>query len=131
MKDEVKDNGSQPENFSNMADELFEKGKDLADKAETIFNDTVNKAKGSGTFVKLSGFIGKVEDFMEEKSDEFQSGEYGAKIDDFKEKTGSQVSELLKKVKDTGLKIGDQVDEALDSIKGKHDRADNEGGAGI
>jgi hypothetical protein len=131
MGDESKNNGSKPGNVSDMADELFEKGKDLADKAENLFAETVNKAKNSEAFVKFSGFVGKVEDFIEEKADEFQSGELGNKIESFKEKTSNQASELFEKVKDTGLKIGDQVDEAIDSFKGKNNRTSNEDGAGI
>jgi hypothetical protein len=90
-----------------------------------------DRGKDSEIFEKVAGLLGKVEDFMEEKANEFQSGEIAAKIDAFKEKTGSQASKLIKKVKDTGLKIGDEVDEAIDSIKRKTDRTNSQDGAGI
>jgi hypothetical protein len=132
MSDESKNNERKPEDeISDKADELIEKGKELADKAEDIFAEKVNKVKSSEAFEKISGFFDKVEDFMEEKADEFQKGEMGAKIEAFTERTGNQASELLKKVKETGLKIGDQVDDTLDAIKMKKDRTKNQDGAGI
>jgi len=81
--------------------------------------------------VKVSNFFGKVEDFIEEKATEFQSGEMSAKFDAFREKTEDQANELLKKVKEASLKIGDQVDESLDIIKGKKEETKNQDGEGI
>jgi len=72
-----------------------------------------------------------VEDFMENKSEEFHKGEMGAKFETFKEKTEDQAGELLRKVKEAGLKIGDQIDESIESFKGKKDRTRNENGGGI
>ena len=132
MEDESKNIGDKPGNeISDKAEELIEKSKDFADKAEDLFAETISKAMSSDTFVKVSNFFGKVEDFIEEKATEFQSGEMSAKFDAFREKTEDQANELLKKVKDAGLKIGDQVDESLDVIKGKKEQTNNQDGEGI
>lgn len=98
MSDESNNIGSQP-------------GNESPDKADEL--------KDSDVFGKISGFFGKVEEFMEDKSEEFQSGEMGAKFEVFKDKAAGQASELLKKAKEAGRKFGDKVDESIDSIKGK------------
>lgn len=132
MSDEGKNNGSKPgKEFSDKADEFFGKGKAFADKAEDFFTEKVKKFKDSNAFGKISDALGKVEEIMENKSQEFHSGEMGAKFEAFKEKTEEQASELLKKAKEAGRKIGDQVDESIDAIKGKKDRTDNQNGGGI
>ena len=117
--------------FSEKSDELINKAKKLADKAEDFFNDTANQVKESEVFVKASGFFGKMTDFLDQKSDEFHSGEIGDKFEAFKGKTEGQVTDLIQKVKVAGIKIGDAVDEQLETLKGKKDKPENRDGAGI
>ena len=132
MSEESKNNGNKSgKDISDKTDELIDKGKDLADKAEDYFAETVKKVKKSDAFGKISGVFGKVEEFMENKSQEFHSGEMGAKFESFKEKAEDQASELLKKAKEAGRKMGDQVDESFDAMKGKKDRTTNQNGGGI
>jgi len=107
IDDNMKD-GSNPGNkASDKADELIEKGKDLADKAEDFFSEKVNELKNSNIFGRISDAFGKVEEMMERKSDEFNSGEMGAKFEAFKDKADDQANELIKKAKEAGQKIGD------------------------
>ena len=68
---------------------------------------------------------------METKSQEFHSGEMGAKFENLKDKTEDQVSEIIKKVRVAGLKIGDAVDEQIEALKGKKDKPGNQNGGGI
>ena len=117
--------------FSDKADELINKGKKLADKAEEFINDTANQVKESDAFVKASGFFGKVSDFLDQKSDEFHSGEMGAKFENLKDQAEDQMTEIIKKVKVAGLKIGDAVDEQIESLKGKKDKPGDRDGGGI
>ncbi len=109
--------------FSDKADELINKGKKLADKAEDFINETANQVRESDAFVKASGFFGKVSDFLDQKSEEFNSGEMGAKFETLKEQTEGQVTDIIKKVRVAGLKIGDAVDEQIENLKGKKDKA--------
>ena len=132
MSDNNKGGKDNPDpKISDKADELIEKGKIWADKAEDFFSEKLNKFKKSDAFERISGALGKVEEIMENKSQEFHSGEMGAKFEAFKDKAGDQANDLLKKAKAAGLKIGDQVDDALDSIKGRTDRKNNQNGGGI
>ena len=132
MNDDNTKDGNNPGNkASDKTDELIEKGKDLADKAEDFFSEKVNELKNSDVFGKISGVFGKVEEIMEKKSQEFHSGEMGAKFESFKDKAEVQANDLLKKAKEAGRKIGDQVDESLDAMKGKKDRTTNQNGGGI
>jgi len=132
MSDESKNNGSKPGNEpSDKADDLIDKGKDLADKAEDYFEEKFKKFKSSNAFGKISDAFGKVEDMMEKKSQEFHSGEMGAKFEDFKDKAEVQANDLLKKAKEAGRKIGDQVDDTIDAMKGKKGPAGNQNGGGI
>ena len=132
MSDDTKGKKDNPDSgISEKADELIEKGKLWADKAEDFFSEKLNKFKKSDAFGKLSDTFGKVEEVMETKSQEFHSGEMGAKFEAFKEKAGDQANEFLKKAKETGLKIGDVVDEQIESLKGKKDKPGNQNGGGI
>ena len=132
MSDDNKDKDPNPDSkISDKADELIEKGKIWADKAEDFFSARFNKFKKSDAFGKISEALGKVEEVMETKSQEFHSGEMGAKFETFKEKAGDQANELLKKAKETGLKIGDAVDEQIEALKGKKDNPGNQNGGGI
>jgi len=129
--DNTKDGNNHGNNATDSGDELIDKGKDLADKAEDFFSEKVNELKNSDVFGKVSGFFGAVEEFMEDKSEKFQSGEMGAKFEAFKDKASDQANDLLKKAKEAGQKIGDQVDETIDSFKGKKGSAGNQNGGGI
>lgn len=117
--------------FSDKADELINKGKKLADMAEDFIHEKASQAKESDAFVKASSFFGKVSDFLDQKSDEFNSGEMGVKFETFKEQTEGQVTDIIKKVRVAGLKIGETVDEQIESLKGKKEKPGNQNGAGI
>jgi hypothetical protein len=68
---------------------------------------------------------------MEQKSQEFQTGELAGKFEKFKDKTGSQANELIDKLKEAGRKIGDQVEDSFTARKGKKDQSNNQDGGGI
>jgi hypothetical protein len=132
MSDESNNHESKPgQDISDKADELIGKGKDFADKAEDFFTENVNKLKSSDLFGKISGAFEKARDTIEDKAEEFQRGEMGAKFETFKGKTEDQVNEFARKAKEAGLRIGDQVDEAIDSLKGKKNQSNNQNGGGI
>jgi len=132
MNDDRKDKGSkQGKDTTDKADELIERGKDLADKAEDFFSRKAHELKNSDVFGKVSGFLGTVEEFMEDKSEKFQSGEMGSKFEAFKDKAGDQANDLLKKAKEAGQKVGDQVDDTIDAFKGKKGTGSNQNGGGI
>jgi ElaB/YqjD/DUF883 family membrane-anchored ribosome-binding protein len=117
--------------FSDKADEFFEKSKEFADKAEDFIAEKVKNFKKSDAFGKLSDALGKVEDVVEQKSQEFQNGEMGAKFEAFRDKAEVHANDLFDKIKEAGRKIGDQIDDSLDAIKGKKDRNNNQNGGGI
>ena len=132
MNDENKNKESKPGNeFSDKADEFFEKSKEFADKAEDFITDKFRQFKKSDAFGKLSDALGKVEEVMEQKSQEFHSGEMGAKFEAFRDKAEVHANDLFDKIKEAGRKIGDQVDDTLDAIKGRKDQTNNQGGGGI
>jgi ElaB/YqjD/DUF883 family membrane-anchored ribosome-binding protein len=128
MSEESKNReGKSGKEFSDKADDLIGKSKDLADKAEDYLEETVEKVKRSDAFGKISGLFDKVENFMEEKSEEFHSGEMGAKFETLKDKAEDQAGEILKKVREAGSKI----DESIESFKRKKGQVKNENGGGI
>jgi hypothetical protein len=134
MNDENKNKneGAKPENsISDKANELIEKGKDLAGKAEEFFTEKVREFQESDAYGKLSDALNKGKEVMEQKSQEFQSGEMSAKFEKFKDKTGSQANELIDKLKEAGRKIGDQVEDSFTARKGKKDQSTNQDGEGI
>ena len=119
------------DNISDKAEELINKGKKLADKAEDFIHETANQVKESDAFVKASGFFGKVSDFLDQKSNEFHSGEMGTKFENLKDQAEGQVAEIINKVKVAGIKIGDTVDEQIEALKGKKEKPENRDGGGI
>jgi len=132
MNDENKNNGTNTgKASSDMAEELIGKTKELADEAEDFFAEKVKEFKSSSAFGKITDAFGKVEEMMERKSQEFHSGEIGAKFEAFKDKAGDQANELFRKAKEAGQKLGDQVDDSIDALKGKKGSAGNQNGGGI
>jgi uncharacterized protein YjbJ (UPF0337 family) len=132
MNDDNKNKESKPGNeFSDKSDELFGKGKEFADKAEDFITDKFRQFKKSDAFGKLSDALGKVEEVMEQKSQEFHSGEMGAKFEAFRDKAEVHANDLVDRIKEAGRKFGDQIDDSLDAIKGKKDRNNNQNGGGI
>jgi len=132
MNDDNKNKESKPGNgFSDKADEFFEKSKDFADKAEDFISEKVKEFKKSDAFGKLTEALGKVEEIMEQKSQEFHSGEMGAKFEAFRDKAEVHANDLVDRIIEAGRKFGDQVDDSFDAKKGKRDRGNNQNGDGI
>ncbi|MEI6143505.1 MAG: hypothetical protein WCP85_29785 [Mariniphaga sp.] len=132
MDDNNTNNGStQGNGNSDKAEDPITTEKTFADKAEDLLQEAVFKVKASETFGSVLNFIKKAEDFIEEKAEEFQSGEMGAKIEGLKDQTEAQADEIIRKVKEAGQKIGDRVEGTIDALKGKKDQQKNENGAGI
>ena len=132
MNDENKNEEAKPENsISDKANELIEKGKELAGKAEDFITEKVREFQESDAFEKLSDAFSKVEEAMEQKSQEFQTGEMAEKFEKFKDKTGSQANELIDKLKEAGRKISDQVEDSFTARKSKKDQPTNQDGEGI
>ena len=127
----MNDTNKQSAGFSDKAEESIGKEKTFADKAEDLLQDAVIKVKGSETFSTVLSFIKKAEGFIEEKAEEFQSGELGAKIEGLKDQTEAQADEIIRKVKEAGQKIGDRVEDTIDAFKGKKEQPKNENGSGI
>ena len=132
MNDENKNEGSKPgDSISDKANELIDKGKDLAGQAEDFFTEKYRKFQESDAYGKLTDAFTKVEEIMEQKSQEFQSGEMGEKFEKFRDQAETKANVFFDKLKDAGRKIGDQVDNTLDGRKGKKDQSANQDGGGI
>ncbi len=114
--------GSEPKS---KIDELIDKTKEFADKAEDLVGENIEKIKKSGTFEKAAGLVDKVGDYVEGQVDKFQSGEAGAMFETFKEKAEDQAEDLYEKGKSVVNLIVDDVEEAIDKLKGKANRKDN------
>jgi hypothetical protein len=100
-------------------DELIDKTKAFADKAEDFLEENVEKVKKSETFGKATEMVDKAGDYVEGKVEEFQKGEMGAKFDAFKEKAEDKAADLFSKAKSTMNKMADDVEDAIDSVKEK------------
>jgi len=132
MNDENKNEGSKPgDSISDKAEELKEKVKDLAGQAEGFFKEKYSEFQKSDTFGKLSDAFTKVEEIMEQKSQELQSGEMGEKFEKFRDKAETKANVIFDKLKDAGRKFGDQVENTMDGKKGKKDQPTNQDGEGI
>ncbi len=117
MSDEQKNGtGSAPKS---KLEELLDKTKAFADKAEDFVEEKVEQIKQSGTYEKATVMADKVSDYVEGKVGDFQSSEMGAKFENFKEKAGGQAEDLYEKTKSVVNLVVDDVEEAIDQIKEK------------
>ena len=120
MSDETTDKtGKTGNEEKNETDKLIEATKKFADKAENYVSETAKKVKKSETFGKLTEMFNKGKEYVEEKAEEFKSGEMGEKFDAFKEKAASKAEVLIQKAKVAGKEMAHEVDDAIDSIKEK------------
>jgi hypothetical protein len=132
MEEENKNNrADSTENGSDKKDDLIEKGKILADQAEDFVAENMAKIKSSQSYGKASRLFGKVSSFLDQQSDEFHSGEMGAKLNGLKDKAEVQADELLQKTKEGAIKLGHLVDQQIEALKGKKDNPQNQDGEGI
>jgi F0F1-type ATP synthase membrane subunit b/b' len=132
MNNDNKNEGNRSsDSYSDKADELKDKVKDLAGQVEELVVEKTKKLKESDAYAKLSDAFTKVEEIMEQKSREFQSGEMRAKFDKFTDKAETQANEVFDQLKDAGRKIGDQIENSFNSRKRKKDQSTNQDGGGI
>ena len=128
MSDETTNtNGKTGNEEKNETDKLIEATKKFADKAENYVSETAKKVRESEAFGKLTEMFNKGKEFVEEKAEEFRTGEMGEKFDAFKDKAESKAEVIIQKAKVAGKEIVHEVDEAIDSIKEKIDQKKNEG----
>jgi hypothetical protein len=127
MSDETTNKtGKTGDEEKNETDKLIEATKKFADKAEDYVSETAKKVKNSETFGKLTEMFNKGKEFVEEKAEEFRSGEMGEKFEAFKEKAASKAEVLIQKAKVAGKEMAHEVDDALDSIKEKTKKGNSE-----
>jgi ElaB/YqjD/DUF883 family membrane-anchored ribosome-binding protein len=120
MSEDLKNTQNNTENEpKSIFDELIDKTKAFADKAEDFLEENVEKVKKSETYGKASEMVDKAGDYVEGKIEEFQKGEMGAKFDAFKEKAEDKAEDLYSKAKSAMNKMADDVEDAIDSVKEK------------
>lgn len=120
MSEEMTDKtGKTGNEEKNETDKLIEATKKFADKAEDYVSETAKKFKKSETFGKLTEMFNKGKEYVEEKAEEFRTGEMAEKFEAFKEKAESKAEVLIQKAKVAGKEMAHEVDDAIDSIKEK------------
>ena len=130
MSDEITDKtGKTGSDEKNETDRLIEATKKFADKAEDYVTETAKKFKKSETYGKLTEIFNKGKEYVDQKAEEFRSGEMGEKFEAFREKAEAKAEVLIQKAKVAGKEIAGEVDEAIDSIKEKIDKKKDEGKA--
>lgn len=101
------------------SDDLFEKTREMAGKAEEKLKESFEKAKKSETFEKISGMVGQVGDFVEKKLDELKESDLPGKAERFRDKAEAHTESAIDKAKAFGAGLAEEVDEVIESLKGK------------
>ena len=89
----------------------LDKAKKLADKAEDLIEDQVEKLKKSKVVDKVEDLVEKAGDFVEDKIDDFKKSDIPGKIDDFSEKVEKKASGVIKKAGEIGDKVSEKIEE--------------------
>jgi len=108
------------------SEDLFDKAKQMADKAERLIGEGfdkakehLDKAKESETYAKITQSMNQAGEYVEKKMDEWNQGDLPDKIEAFRDKAEEKAETLIEQAKAYGSIIADDVDEVIDHLKEK------------
>jgi hypothetical protein len=100
-------------------DEICDKTKEMADKAETAFNAGYEKVKESETFAKISGLVDQVGDYVDQKITEFKESDIPEKLENLRDKAEEKTESVVDQVKAFGAILANDVEEVIGTVKEK------------
>ena len=108
------------------SDDIFDKAREMADKAEKLIGEGFDKAKvhfekakESETYTKINQSVNQAGEFVEKKLEEFRQGELPDKIESFRDKAEEKAETLIEQAKAFGSILASDVDEVIDTMKEK------------
>jgi geranylgeranyl pyrophosphate synthase len=103
--------------MTNKKEDFLSKISRLAQKAENLIENEVEKFKESGAVDKISDYIDKTGEYVEGKIEDFKNSDIPDQVDDFVEKTEKKAGEVIKQVQVAGDKLSEKVEGAIDKMK--------------
>jgi ElaB/YqjD/DUF883 family membrane-anchored ribosome-binding protein len=100
-------------------DELLDKTKEMADKAEAFVEEKFEKAKESETYAKVTDLMNQAGEYVDKKIEELKEGELPGKLESFRERAETQAEKMVDQAKAYGTIIAGDVEEVIDNLKGK------------
>lgn len=104
------------------SDDLFDKTKEFAGKAEEFLDEQYKKLKESDAFGKVTEMAGKVADTIEKKADEFQQSDIPEKLEGLYKKGTAKSEEIIDQAKSFGTILADDVEEVIGNLRDKISR---------
>ncbi len=100
-------------------DELLNKTKEMADKAEALLGEGFEKAKESETYAKITDKMGQVGDYVDKKIVELKESDLPDKMDNLREKAETKAEAVIDQAKAYGTLLAGDIDEVIDNVKEK------------
>ncbi len=100
-------------------DELLDKTKEMAEKAESLLGEGYEKAKESETYAKITDAISQVGTYVDKKIDELKESGLPDKMENLREKAETQTENVLDHAKAFGSILANDLDEVIDHVKEK------------
>jgi hypothetical protein len=106
--------------------DLHDKAKKMAEKAEKLISEGFDKAKGhfekakeSETYAKITDTMNLAGEYVEKKLDELKQGDLPDKIETFRNQAEEKAETFIDQAKAYGAILASDVDEVIDTMKEK------------
>lgn len=100
-------------------DELLDKTKEMADKAEKVITEGYEKAKESETYAKISDLMGQVGGYVDKKIEELKQSNIPDQMENFRKKAEAKGETIVDQAKAYGNLIAGDIEEVIDNVKDK------------
>lgn len=105
------------ESLRESARELADKAKELADKTEDFLRVLANKVTASDVYKKAGEYMGKAEDYVEDKLDELEKSGIREKLKAMADEMKATADNLVEKARVAGKNIADKTDEMMNEFR--------------
>ena len=100
-------------------DELLDKTKEMAEKAESLLGEGYEKAKESETYAKITDAIGQVGTYVDKKIDELKESDLPDKMEKLRDQAEIRAETIVDQAKAYGTILAGDLDEVIDHVKAK------------
>lgn len=100
-------------------DELLDKTKEMAEKAEKAFGEGYEKAKESETYAKITDAMGQVGTYVDKKIDELKESGLPNQMENLRDQAEAKAETVIDHAKAYGTILAGDLDEVIENVKKK------------
>lgn len=100
-------------------DELLDKARDLASKAEARIREGIDQVAASETFAKIKGKVNEAGDLIEKKLDELNESDISARLEKFGQELETEAERLIGEAKSRSAGMAGDIEESIEKLKEK------------